>query len=91
MCLQFKTAAPAAFPTEVPAEAAPENKSAADAGPEAGSFDPSDPDPVLIYYSTRNEEMYGSYAFRQLDTEGKKVRIALPAEIFRKGFSLIIR
>ena len=75
------TEAPTAVPTEVPAETAPETNTETDAGPAAeleeeavpDSYDPSDSDSVLRYYDARGEEMYGSYAFRQLDTEGKTV------------------
>lgn len=65
------TAAPTAAPTEVPAEETP-----AEAEPKEESvpdtFDPSNPGSVLNYYGARGSEMYGSYAFVQLDTEGKK-------------------
>ena len=75
------TAVPTEVPTEVPAETAPETNTETDAGPAAepeekavpDSYDPSDPDSVLRYYDARGEEMYGSYAFQQLDTEGKTV------------------
>ena len=60
------TAAPTEAPTETPAEAEPEEESVPD------TFDPSNPGSVLNYYGARGSEMYGSYTFVQLDTEGKK-------------------
>ena len=56
------TAAPTAAPTESPAEAEPEEK----------AMDPNNPGSVLKYYAARGSEMHGSYAFMQLDTDGKK-------------------
>ena len=68
---------PTEIPTEVPTEASPETDAAADAEPKADTgpddFDPSDSDSVLRYYDAHGEGMYGSYAFQQLDTNGKKV------------------
>ncbi len=61
------TAAPTAAPTEAPAEAPAE-----EAEPEEETFDPNSPKSVLNYYGARGSEIYGSYAFMQLDTEGKK-------------------
>ena len=61
------TAVPTAAPTEAPAEAPVE-----EAEPEAETFDPNSPGSVLNYYGARGSEMFGSYAFMQLDTEGKK-------------------
>ncbi len=73
---EIPTEAPAAVPTEIPAEEEPEKITAPGAGSEAeneeDAFDPSDPESVLDYYSARGEEMYGSYAYVQLDTEGKR-------------------
>ena len=54
---------PTAAPTAAPAE---------EAEPEKETFDPNSPRSVLNYYAARGSEMYGSYAFMQLDTEGKK-------------------
>ena len=75
------TAAPTAVPTEVPTEVPAENptevpaetNTAADAEPEAETFDPSNSGSVLRYYGAHADEIYGSYAFQQLDTEGKTV------------------
>ena len=61
------TAAPTAAPTEAPAAETP-----AEAEPEEKAMDPNNPVSVLNYYAARGSEMYGSYAFMQLDTEGKK-------------------
>ena len=61
------TAAPTAAPTEAPAAETP-----AEAEPEEKAMDPNNPGSVLNYYAARGSEMYGSYAFMQLDTEGKK-------------------
>ena len=61
------TAAPTAAPTEAPAAEPP-----AEAEPEEKAMDPNNPGSVLNYYAARGSEMYGSYAFMQLDTEGKK-------------------
>ena len=57
------TAAPTAAPTEALAE---------EAEPEEETLDPNSPKSVLNYYGVRGSEIYGSYAFMQLDTEGKK-------------------
>ena len=35
-------------------------------------MDPNNPGSVLNYYASHGTEMYGSYAFMQLDTDGKK-------------------
>ena len=61
------TAAPTAVPTEAPAAETP-----SEAEPEEKAMDPNNPGSVLNYYAARGSEMYGSYAFMQLDTEGKK-------------------
>ena len=61
------TAAPTAAPTEAPAAETP-----SEAEPEEKAMDPNNPGSVLNYYASRGSEMYGSYAFMQLDTEGKK-------------------
>ena len=61
------TAAPTAVPTEAPAAETP-----SEAEPEENAMDPNNPGSVLNYYAARGSEMYGSYAFMQLDTEGKK-------------------
>ena len=62
-----QTAAPTAAPTEAPAAETP-----SEAEPEEKAMDPNNPGSVLNYYAARGSEMYGSYAFMQLDTEGKK-------------------
>ena len=62
-----QTAAPTAAPTEAPAAETP-----AEAEPEEKAMDPNNPGSVLNYYAARGSEMYGSYAFMQLDTDGKK-------------------
>ena len=61
------TAAPTAAPTEAPVAETP-----SEAEPEEKAMDPNNPGSVLNYYAARGSEMYGSYAFMQLDTEGKK-------------------
>ena len=65
------TAAPTAVPTEVPTEAPAD--AVPEAEPEADSFDPTNFQSVMSYYSAQADEMYGSYAFKQLDTQGKMV------------------
>ena len=73
------TAVPTEVPSEVPTEAPTESPAevTAEAEPEAEtkteSFDPNSFQSVLDYYGARGKEMYGSYAFQQLDTQGKMV------------------
>lgn len=90
------TAVPTEVPTEVPAEAVPESNTETDAEPAAepeekslpDSYDPSDSDSVLRYYDARGEEMYGSYAFQQLDTIMPLVSLFLVH--FRISLSILI-
>ena len=65
------TEAPAEVPTEVPADNKAETEHEAETV--SDSFDPADPESVLSYYGAHADEMYGSYAFKQLNTEGKTV------------------
>ena len=73
--------APTAAPTAVPTEAAPteepaKEEPAAETNPETEaipeSYDPEKFSSVYDYYDARGENIFGSYAFIQLDTEGKK-------------------
>ena len=57
---------PTAAPTAAPTEALEET------GAEEETFNPDNPGSVLDYYEAHGTEIFGSYAFMQLDTEGKK-------------------
>ena len=71
---------PAEVPTEVPAENAaseetPKEETAANAEGAAeatpDTYDPESFGSIYAYYDARGENIFGSYAFLQLDTEGK--------------------
>ena len=62
---------PGGDPSEAPAEPAADTEPEAEDIPE--TYDPSRLGSVLRYYEAYGENISGSYAYLQLNTEGKKI------------------